>query len=218
MPERNETWTPFPKHIPGGQIPRVKVLSCLRGFVNCTLGSSGSPGCSWEEFYLRLHSLTDIAFLEQSVHMNSLTSSAHPVLPSSSQPQGLAFLLSISLTARPLFLLFPPLATLFVLLLHQTPFCSCPFVLPHFLSCPCTLYSLFPVSRMSSFLPPALSSDYSSSEVQLNIASLENFPAAPPPPPQAETICTKVYLLLPTLGLELEVTCCSVVFFFFFLN
>ena len=155
MPERNETWTPFLKHIPGGQIPRVKVSSCWRGFVNCTLGSTGSPGCSWEEFYLRLHSLTDIVFLEQSVHMNSLTSSAHPVLSSSSQPQGLAFLLSISLTARPLFLLFPPLATSFVLLLQQTPFCSCLFTLPHFLSCPCTLYSLFPVSRMSSFLPPS---------------------------------------------------------------
>lgn len=38
--------------------------------------------------------------------------------------------------------------------------CSCPFTLPgtpHFLSCPCTLYSLFPVSRMSSFLPATLS-------------------------------------------------------------
>lgn len=153
MPERSETWTPFFKHIPGGQIPRVKVSSCRRGFVNCTLGSAGSPGCSLrgalpEAPQSHWHCISGTVRSHEQSHC-----SVHPVLLHSSQPQGLAFLLGISRTARPLFLLFPPLATLLVLSLQQTPFCSCPFTLPHFLSCPCTLYSLFPVSRMSSFLP-----------------------------------------------------------------
>lgn len=146
--------------------------------------------------------------------MNSLTSSAHPVLPHSSQPQRLAFLLGISrFSHSTLFSLFHLCCLCFPL--QQTPFCSCPFTFLIFFHCPCTLCNLFPVSRMC-LLPLLLSRQTPlplRSRIKL-VASLENFQQHHPLPLLAETICTKIYLSLPTLGIEFEVTCCSVIIFY----
>ena len=69
---------------------------------------------------------------------------------------------------------------------------------------------------MSSFLPPP----------QLSLVRLpflwgpvkhcllRELTSSTTPPPQAETIYTKIYLSLSTLGMEFEVTCCSVIIFF----
>lgn len=179
MPERSETWTPFFKHIPGGQIPGVKVSSSRRGFVNCTLGSAGSPGCSlrgvlpeapqshWHWPFTWTVSLVQPILFSPTLHSLrgspfSSASHAQPGLSFSSShlwPLCLCFRCSrlLSVPARSPFLIFFPAPA------------------------PCTAYSLCLECPLS--YPLALSSDSSSSEVQLNIASLENFPAAPPPSP-----------------------------------